>query len=324
MKTRAMMLCGNPASIDYVYTPAQIRQIGELTELIPGVITEDELKTGNFSGVELIFSTWGMPALSAEIIKKHLPDLKAVFYAAGATDAFAPACFDCNIKVISAWQANAVPVAEFCLAQILLALKGYFRNTRELKSTCDWNAGSATAGPGVFGETVALIGSGAVAQKLKELLAPFRVELVIVPTSPEERTESLEDIFARAFVISNHLPNLPDNVGVISRKHFASMRPGAVFINTGRGAQVDENALISVMRERPDLTALLDVTYPEPPAAGSELYKLPNIQISTHIAGSLNDEVHRMSELVIDELNRWLAGEKLLHEVTRSMLTTGK
>lgn len=70
------------------------------------------------------------------------------------------------------------------------------------------------------------------------------------------------------------------------------MRQGATFINTGRGAQVDEAGLIEVFKRRPDLTALLDITCPEPPEDGSELYTLPNIHLSSHIAGSKNDEVH--------------------------------
>jgi len=73
------------------------------------------------------------------------------------------------------------------------------------------------------------------------------------------------------------------------------MRPYATFINTGRGAQVVEEALADVLRSRPDLTAVLDVTWPEPPVAGHPFYSLPNCVLTPHIAGSSGDEVHRMS-----------------------------
>jgi phosphoglycerate dehydrogenase-like enzyme len=102
------------------------------------------------------------------------------------------------------------------------------------------------------------------------------------------------------------------------------MRHGATFINTGRGAQVNEADMIDVLKARPDLTALLDVTFPEPPVEGSELYTLPNVKLSSHIAGSLNDEVHRMSEYMIDEFKRFISGGELRYEVTEDILITSK
>ena len=80
--------------------------------------------------------------------------------------------------------------------------------------------------------------------------------------------------------------------------------------------------LIEVLKQRPDLTALLDVTWPEPPQEGSELYTLPNVRLSSHIAGSLNDEVHRMADYVIGDYIRFAGGEPLVHEVTEQILMT--
>ena len=240
----------------------------------------------------------------------------------GATDGFARPLFARNIKVLSAWQANAIPVAEFCTAQIMLGLKGYFRNTRSIKCRDDWAKAHAMAGPGCYGETVALIGAGAIATLTKKMLEQNNVNVIIIPSRAERRTVSLEEAFSKAFVVSNHLPNRSDNIGVLNGKLFASMREGAVFINTGRGAQVNEAELIEVLEKRPDLTALLDVMHPEPPEDGSKLYTLPNVRLSTHIAGSINDEVHRMADYMIEELRRYLAGEPLVYEVSESMLLT--
>ena len=82
--------------------------------------------------------------------------------------------------------------------------------------------------------------------------------------------------------------------------------------------------MIEVLEERDDLTALLDVVYPEPPVAGSKLYTLPNVRLSPHIAGSMNDEVHRMSDYMICEYKRFASGEPCLYEVSESMLLTSK
>ena len=80
--------------------------------------------------------------------------------------------------------------------------------------------------------------------------------------------------------------------------------------------------MIDVLKARPDLTALLDVTCPEPPAADSELYTLPNVKLSGHIAGSLNDEVVRMSDCMLDEFKRFISGAELRYEVKPNMLIT--
>ena len=98
------------------------------------------------------------------------------------------------------------------------------------------------------------------------------------------------------------------------------MRRDATFINTGRGAQVNEADMITVFRERPDLTALLDVTQPQPCAPDSELYGLPNIHLTSHMAGAHDDEVLRMADLVIEEFQRWQSGAPLRYEVTAPML----
>jgi phosphoglycerate dehydrogenase-like enzyme len=95
------------------------------------------------------------------------------------------------------------------------------------------------------------------------------------------------------------------------------MKPGSTFINTARGAVVDEPALIEVFSRRPDLFAVLDVTYPEPPLPGSPLYTLPNIILTPHIAGSLHHECRRMGHYMVEELKRYLSGEPLLWSLTK-------
>ncbi len=92
---------------------------------------------------------------------------------------------------------------------------------------------------------------------------------------------------------------------MLRREHFERMRDGAVFINTGRGRTVREDDLCDVLAARPDLTALLDVTYPEPPKPGSRLFTLPNALLSTHIAGSIHSEVARLGEIACAEFLSW-------------------
>jgi len=130
------------------------------------------------------------------------------------------------------------------------------------------------------------------------------------------RRASLEEIFSTCQVVSLHVPNLDETAGLITGSLIRSMPEGATLINTARGAVIRESEMVDVLRERQDLTAMLDVTWPEPPPADSPLWDLPNVIITPHIAGSMNAECGRMGEFMLDELRRYLAGEPLHYEVT--------
>ena len=317
---KAILMSADPAQIENVYTEEQLDAIAALVPLQRRIVSDPA--EDDFRDVEYIFSTWGMPEIPEEVLALRFPALKVLFYAAGKTDRFVRPFLARGIRVVSAWRANAVPVAEFCTAQILLALKGYFRNVRELNCSASWYDAKRLTGPGIYGEHVALLGAGAIAMEVKRLLENFRIQTLVVPSRAEKRTITLEEAFRTAFVVSSHLPDRTDNKKILTEPLFRSMRQGAVFINTGRGAQVDEQGLIRAMKCRPDLTALLDVTAPEPPDAASELRTLPNIVLSTHIAGSIGDEVHRLSDCVLQEFRRFLSGKQLQHEVTSDILQT--
>jgi phosphoglycerate dehydrogenase-like enzyme len=309
---KALFLCDSPENIGYVYSDAQRKQIAELTQLHDGIVTSDMLIDDAFADTEVLFSTWGMPTLTDAQLA-HLPNLRAVFYAAGATEGFSAPLFKRNICLCSAWRANAIPVAQFTVAQIILSLKNYFSNTTQYKCQASW--ATAQRGPGIFDETVALIGDGAIATLVAKMLDAYQLKVLVIPSRHEQRTISLEDAFSQAYVVSNHLPNLDNNKRVLTKAMFASMRQGATFINTGRGAQVDEEGLLEVLKARPDLTALLDVTTEEPLNDASAFYTLPNVHLSTHIAGSLNNEVHRMATYAIDDYIRFANGEKCENQV---------
>lgn len=328
MKRAAM--AGNPQRLAEVYGKGRRGRLSELTDLSAEVITTEGLgeeESEELADLQVIFSTWGMPRLTADHLDR-LTSLEAVFYAAGSVKGWAPSLLARGIVVVSGWAANAVPVAEFSLAQILLSCKGYFRNTRECGSPATRIEGRPFRGRGVFGETVGIIGVGMVGRVLCQLLRPFELEVIVCdPYLSEEEAAtlgvervSMEAVFERSYAVSNHLPNLPSLRGVLNAALFSQMRENATFINTGRGAQVAEADLIETLTRRPDLTALLDVTYPEPPEADSELYRLPNAQLSSHIAGSMNDEVVRMADFMIEEFIAWEAGKPLRYQVTRELL----
>ena len=329
MTRKKAALWGSAASIDRVYGAARLAFLRATCDLFPQVITRENLPEllPELRDTEAIFSTWGMFAPTREQFDA-LPNLHAVFYGAGSVQGFAPPFLERNITVVSAWAANAVPVAEFTLAQILLANKGYFRNIRDYTSP-DARKG-AFSGRGNFGATVAILGAGQIGRRVIDLLKPFQLNVVVFdPFLTDEAAQSmgvqkvtLEDAFSRSQVVSNHIANLPATVGMLTGDLIASLPPNATFINTGRGATVDEPGMTAVLSARPDVTALLDVTYPEPPLPDSPLWNLPNVIMSSHIAGAIGDEVGRLAEVAIEEFMAWSMGEPLRYNVTPAMLET--
>ena len=322
---------GDSMYIDRVYAKGRRQHIEAMTNCHPTIVSNEEFPrlASELNDLEVIFSTWGMPMLTTEVLDR-LPNLKALFYAAGTVRNFASAAIERGITVCSAWQANAIPVAEFALAQMLLANKGYFRNVREHHSgkpgQCPF-----VGGAGNFGSTVALLGVGQIGRKVIELLRPFQLKVIAFdPFLPEEAAKrlgvakvSFEEAFKQGNIVSNHLANLPATVRMIQGCHLKTMPINATFINTGRGATVAEEQMAQVMKERPDLTALLDVVENEQDRdANAELFALPNVRMSTHIAGSLGNEVLRMADYMIEEFQRWQQGGALRYAVTKELLET--
>ncbi len=274
----------------------------------------------------MIFSTWGMWNLSRPQLES-LPRLQALFHAAGTVRGFAGPLLERDVIVVSGWAANAIPVAEWTIAQILLANKGFFVNTRQYRGP---QYRDSFRGRGNYGATISLLGAGQIGRKVLELLRPFQLRpLVFDPFLSHKAAElmgvkkvDLDQAFALGDVVSNHLADVPATVGLLKEHHFASMPRNATFINTGRGATVAQDELIAVLRRRTDVTALLDVTEPEPPPADSPLWTLPNVHLTSHIAGSIGDEVGRMADFILEEFDRWQLGQPLRYAVTAQMLET--
>lgn len=272
--------------------------------------------------VDVIFSGWGMAPLTPELLA-HAPRLRAVFYAAGTVRYFmSPEAWARNLVVSTGHEINAVPVAEYTLAAILFALRGGWNYAARLKT--ERTLWYQTEMPGSYGSTVALISLGAVGRLVRERLRGFDVRLLVHDPflSPAQAATlgveavSLDDAFQRADVVSLHTPLLPETHGLIRGAHFAAMKPGATFINTARGAVVAQSEMIEILRQRPGLHAVLDVTDPEPPPADSPLFTMSNVTLTPHIAGTCRAEAPRLGRAMIDEFHRWRQNQPLQHQIT--------
>lgn len=309
----------DPAHLPQVYGPDEQAQIQACMEVLPSVTTD----------VEAIFSGWGAPVMDARFLDP-LRGLRAVFYAGGSVRPFATtALWERGIRVVTAAAANARPTAEFAFAEIVFSLKRAWPHFAGSGPQLRWPVQDPLM-PGAYRSVVGLLSLGRTGRMVAEFLRMLEVKVVAYDplVTPAEaamlgaQLTTLDEVFARSDVVSCHMPLLPATTRVLGRAHFAALRRGATFINTARGAIVREDELIGVLQARPDLTAVLDVTDPEPPAKDSPLRQLPNVVLTPHLAGSLGPECRRLGSWIAREAARYVQGEPLQGEVGPSQLAT--
>jgi len=330
MADRAAVYLMAPEAFDDVYGPAERAAISARVPVLGELISPQAYRTSSeiWPEIEMLFCGWGMVPMD-EAFFRRFPKLKMVFYAAGTVRGFVTdASWRHKIRMTNAAAANAIPVAEFTVSQIVFALKHGWQQAFFIRKHRKFPA--ALVPPGTYQTTVGLISLGTIGRLVAERLQLFDLNLVAYDPffPPEEAARlgvkllSLEEVFTVADVVSCHAPWSKETEKMIGRRHFESMKPGATFINTARGAVVDEEEMIHALKQRADLFAVLDVTHPEPPEEGSPLYTLDNVVLTPHIAGSQGHECRRMGRLMVDELDRYLAGKPLCHEIDEARFQT--
>lgn len=274
--------------------------------------------------VEVLFTGWHSRRLDAELLAR-MPGLRAVFHGGGTirplvSDEF----WKRGIRISTAASVNAIPVAEFASAIILLALKRAWVLGRDYAATRRFAAIHPEV-PGACGSVVGLLSLGHIGRLVRERLRALEVKVVAydpyLPPQAFARLDvepvSLPELMRRSDVVSLHTPLNDQTRGLIGRELLAHMKRGSSLVNTSRGGVIDQGALVDFLRTRPDVQALLDVTDPMPARPDSPLFELPNVFLTPHIAGSLGPECRRMGRLMLAEFERYLCGQPLQHAVTR-------
>lgn len=329
---KAAIMCERET--EEVFPESTRKWMGESFDVYDGVFTKEN--DSLISDVEVLFTTWGVPAYTDEEVRQRFPKLKVLSHAGGTVKHFAKPFLNNGVKVYSAWRENAVAVVEYTVGQILLANKGVQRAARSCRSLAGQNGFTGIDHPyhykypGNYGCKVGIVGLGAIGAGVAEKLKQFDLEVLAYdPFASQEKAKalnvrlvSLEELFSTCQTISNHVANCPETVGMFNKQLFDLMKKNATFINSGRGAQVVEADLIEALKEAPDRTAILDITLPFPPQEGSALYTMENVFLTPHIAGSLADEMARLGDCAVEEARRFFAGEPTRYEVTLKMLET--
>ncbi|MEV5843239.1 hydroxyacid dehydrogenase [Streptomyces sp. NPDC051985] len=320
----------NPVHLRELFPPRLMNRLRRLVRIDPDLVVQDfadPAAAAALSRAEVLITGWGCPHLGAPVLA-GAPRLRTVLHAAGSVRHMVGEPFwERDITLSSAVQANALPVAEYTLAAILLSGKDAFGLRERFRSEQVYPAPTDFAAVGNVGRRVGLIGASRVGRRVLELLRPFdlTVSLYDPYVDPAEAARlgavplPLDELLRTSDIVSVHAPDIPQTQGMLGRERLALIPDGGVLINTSRGALIDHTALTEELVGG-RISAVLDVTDPEPLPVGSPLYGLPNVFLTPHIAGSLGNELARLGDTVVQELERLASGLPLAHPVHRAQL----
>jgi phosphoglycerate dehydrogenase-like enzyme len=304
--------------------------LSEHTRLSPPPALDDlttERARRVLADTELLITGWGCPPLDESVLAAA-PRLRAVAHTAGSVRGhITEACWERGVEVSSAAAANALPVAEYTVAMILLSGKHVLETARDYAAVRDRERLTPRPDTGNYRRRVGICSASLIGRRVIELLRPydFEVRLYDPYITAEEATAlgvrrtGLRQLFADSDVVSVHTPLLPATRGLVDRGLIAAMPQDATLVNTSRGAVIDQDALTEAVSAG-RIRAVLDVTEPEPLPEQHPLWDCENALVTPHIAGSLGNELRRLADLTVSEVARWAQGSGFAHPVRRERL----
>lgn len=308
-------------NVPLVFPPQVLARLRESVDIDPGLVAEDltdPALADVLARTEILVTGWGCPRLDAAVLDAA-PALRAVLHSAGSVKGFVtPEIWRRGIAVSSAAEANALPVAEYTLAAILLAGKDVFVRRERLRAERVSPGWGVVRGIGNHGRRVGVIGASRIGRKVIELLRPFDLAVSLSDPYVDEAGAAklgvpllgLDELLRTSRIVTVHAPETPETRHLIGRRELALMPDGGVLINTARGSLVDTDALVDELRTG-RLSAVLDVTDPEPLPADSPLHDLPGAFVTPHLAGSQGNELARLGLAVAEEAERVVSGAGL-------------
>ncbi|GHF89636.1 2-hydroxyacid dehydrogenase [Streptomyces griseosporeus] len=313
------MLAMDPPVRDALFDRAALDRLTTLADTDPALAVADfadPAAAGPLAAAEVLLTGWGCPPLTGKALAR-MPRLRTVVHAAGSVKHhITRACWERGLTVASAAGANALPVAEYTVAAILFSGKRVLHAAHVYREKRAWvNALDVIGDGGNHRRTVGVVGASRIGRRVIELLRPYDLTVLLydpyVDAAEAERLGvrrvDLDTLARSSDTVTVHAPELPETRHLFDRARLALMPDGSTLVNTARGSLVDTAALTEELVSG-RLYAVLDVTDPEVLPPGSPLYDLPNVLLTPHIAGSLGNELGRMAQAALDELERYARG----------------
>ena len=278
-------------------------------------------------GSSIWLTGWGTPPL-ADLLP-HAPSVKLVGHFAGSIRRRTPRTCSERRPACDArrWSHQRLLVAEFVLAQILMALRHGDAFNTGMKAGQGWDLRDRYPGRLLAALTVGIIGAGYVGRAVIRPPRAFHATVLLTdPTISEDEVRELgvervllSDLIERCDVVSLHAPLLDSTRGPAWRSPTSLLRDGALLVNMARSPLIDEQALVTELKCG-RIRAILDVFDEEPLPASSPLRQLPNVYLSPHAAGHTQDSHWRQGDLIVDEVERFIRGERLQYEISAAAM----
>lgn len=222
-----------------------------------------------------------------------------------------PACQARGMQVIPATGANALSVAEYVVGTALLLLRGAYQSSADVAAG-KWPRNALSNGREAGGKTLGLIGFGSIGQLTARMARALGMQVIAFDAMMDDahpafgeygvRCAGLDEVIRTADVVSLHVPLVDSTRGLFDAARLASMKPGAVLINTARGGIVDEVALAAALRSGHLGGAAIDVFGVEPLPAAAHFDGCPNLVLTPHVAGVTAEANERVSFLIADKV----------------------
>jgi phosphoglycerate dehydrogenase-like enzyme len=229
---------------------------------------------------------------------------------------------DAGVRLTSNGGSNSIGIAEFAFGRVIEAAKG-FRSLAAAQEDHRWDP---AYGHQLAGLTIGLIGYGPINREVAVRARAFGMRVVATRRTADAAAEPpvdtffgpdrLHEMLAQCDAVVAAAPETALTIGMMNAGSFAAMRPGATFVNVGRGSLVDEIALIAALQSGHLAAAALDVARVEPLPADDPLWDAPNIVISAHCSSAPSALFPNLHRVLRANLRRYLDDEPLLHEVS--------
>ncbi len=269
---------------------------------------------------DIVVTGWDSPRLPEPV--RGRPQL--IVHSAGSIRGLIPkSMITAKLRISHAPSGMARSVAELCLYYTLALLRDLHLVDRAMSADHDWAAAfGQPLGRTVRGARIGVVGAGQVGRSYIELVRVLGAEVMAydpyLTVDDAARLQvqqcDLDDLLARSDVVAVHAPVTDETRGLIDARRLSLIRDGRALLNTARAAVLDHHSL-----ERELVTgrirAALDVFHQEPLSSDSPLWSLPNVIITPHIGAQTLDSRREQGRIVVEEIERYVNGEPLRHEV---------
>ncbi len=284
--------------------------------------TQDEYKT-RIKNQDIVIIGWGSPVLD-EVVLENANKLKLVVHTAGSVSPFlCNAVYERGIKVICGNEVMAQSVAEGVIAYILSYNREIPRYSTELKTKGIWKEKTFNT-LSLIGKTIGIVSDGSISRYLMEMLQGFRVNILLYTRTLKQEIPysnvtlvSLEELFSSSDIISLQTALNEHTIGMFDNKYLNLIKKDALLINTARAKIVNENDLISCLKNN-QFNAILDVHYNEPILKDNIYSKLDNVFMMPHMAGPTNEARLLIAKTLINEINNVLNNKESIHEIDQN------